>query len=50
MIAEGLGNAYNRGPIPPEDHERIGREVMELFDIIRTDFDGGPLPLRQIEA
>lgn len=42
----GLGNAYNRGPIPPEDHERIGREVLELFDIIRTDFDRGPLPLR----
>lgn len=44
--AIGLGNAYNRGPIPPEDHERIGREVLELFDIIRTDFDRGPLPLR----
>lgn len=42
----GLGNAYNRGPISPEDHERIGREVLELFDIIRTDFDRGPLPLR----
>lgn len=43
---EGLGNAYNRGPIPPEDHERIGRELHELFDIIRTDFDSGPLPHR----
>lgn len=43
---DGLGNDYNRGPIPPEDHERIGREVLELFDIIRTDFDRGPLPRR----
>lgn len=42
----GLGNDYNRGPIPPEDHERIGREVLELFEIIRTDFDRGPLPRR----
>ena len=47
--AEGLGDAYNRGPIPPEDHGRIGREVMELFDIIRTEFDGEPLPLRLSE-
>jgi len=44
--AIGLGNAYNRGPIPPDDHERIGTELLELFDIIRTDFDRGPLPLR----
>lgn len=43
---EGLGNDYNRGPIPPEDHERIGRELLELFEIIRTDFDRGPLPRR----
>lgn len=43
---EGLGNTYNRGPIPPEDHERIGRELLELFEIIRTDFDSGPLPRR----
>ena len=44
--AEGLGWEYNRGPIPPDDHERIGRELLELFDLIRTDFDGGPLPKR----
>lgn len=43
---EGLGWEYNRGPIPPDDHERIGRELLELFDLIRTDFDGGPLPKR----
>lgn len=36
----GLGNDYNRGPIPPDDHQRIGREVMELFRIIREDFGG----------
>jgi hypothetical protein len=36
----GLGSAYNRGPIPPEDHARIGREVMELFKIIREEFGG----------
>lgn len=43
---DGLGWEYNRGPIPPDDHERIGRELLELFDLIRTDFDGGLLPKR----
>jgi hypothetical protein len=45
--AEGLGDPHNRGPIPPDDHERIGREVLELFDLIRSEYDGGPLPLRR---
>lgn len=43
---EGLGNAYNRGPIPPDDPARIGRDVLDLFELIRRDFDGGPLPRR----